>query len=153
MVRAGGLEPPRAYAQQILSLVCLPFHHARIAPHNTRTGGGVNGEMPCRARPMRTLAEKICRGPSSHALDLLQKYFSGGRAERTSCVTRAAAVCRLVLDPKNLGGFHCLPAQRERHAPPHSNGCFLHLSGAESGRRYGQVISASMISLTASMTT
>ncbi len=29
MVRAGGLEPPRAYAQQILSLVCLPFHHAR----------------------------------------------------------------------------------------------------------------------------
>jgi hypothetical protein len=29
MVRAGGLEPPRAFAQQILSLVCLPFHHAR----------------------------------------------------------------------------------------------------------------------------
>ena len=30
LVRAGGLEPPRAFAQQILSLVCLPFHHARI---------------------------------------------------------------------------------------------------------------------------
>ena len=29
MVRAGGLEPPRAFAQQILSLACLPFHHAR----------------------------------------------------------------------------------------------------------------------------
>ena len=30
MVRAVGLEPTRAYAPQILSLVCLPFHHARI---------------------------------------------------------------------------------------------------------------------------
>lgn len=29
MVRAVGVEPTRAYAQQILSLVCLPFHHAR----------------------------------------------------------------------------------------------------------------------------
>ena len=25
LVRAGGLEPPRAYAQQILSLACLPI--------------------------------------------------------------------------------------------------------------------------------
>jgi hypothetical protein len=72
---------------------------------------------------MRTLAEKISRGPSSHALDLLQKDFSGG-LERTSCVARAAAVCRIVLDPKNLGGFHCLPAQRERHAPPIHTGIF-----------------------------
>jgi hypothetical protein len=30
MVRAVGLEPTRAYAPQILSLVCLPFQHARI---------------------------------------------------------------------------------------------------------------------------
>ena len=29
LVRAAGLEPARAYALQILSLVCLPFHHAR----------------------------------------------------------------------------------------------------------------------------
>ena len=30
LVRAVGLEPTRAYALQILSLICLPFHHARI---------------------------------------------------------------------------------------------------------------------------
>ncbi len=30
VVRAVGFEPTRAFAQQILSLVCLPFHHARI---------------------------------------------------------------------------------------------------------------------------
>lgn len=30
VVRAVGLEPTRAYALQILSLICLPFHHARI---------------------------------------------------------------------------------------------------------------------------
>lgn len=30
MVRAVGLEPTRPYGLQILSLVCLPFHHARI---------------------------------------------------------------------------------------------------------------------------
>ena len=29
MVRAVGLEPTRPYGLQILSLVCLPFHHAR----------------------------------------------------------------------------------------------------------------------------
>ena len=29
VVRVGGLEPPRAFAQQILSLVCRPFQHAR----------------------------------------------------------------------------------------------------------------------------
>ena len=29
LVRAVGLEPTRAYALQILSLICLPFHHAR----------------------------------------------------------------------------------------------------------------------------
>ena len=30
VVRAGGLEPPRPYGQQILSLARLPFRHARI---------------------------------------------------------------------------------------------------------------------------
>lgn len=30
LVRAVGVEPTRAYAPQILSLVCLPFHHARF---------------------------------------------------------------------------------------------------------------------------
>ena len=29
LVPGAGLEPARAYALQILSLVCLPFHHAR----------------------------------------------------------------------------------------------------------------------------
>lgn len=29
VVRAGGLEPPRHKGPQILSLLCLPFHHAR----------------------------------------------------------------------------------------------------------------------------
>lgn len=30
LVAAEGLEPPRSYEQQILSLRCLPFHHAAI---------------------------------------------------------------------------------------------------------------------------
>ena len=32
LVRAVGLEPTRPFGLQILSLVCLPFHHARNAP-------------------------------------------------------------------------------------------------------------------------
>ncbi len=38
VVRAVGLEPTRAYALQILSLICLPFHHARTAqsPRNVQ---------------------------------------------------------------------------------------------------------------------
>ena len=30
VVRAVGLEPTRPFGLQILSLVCLPFHHARV---------------------------------------------------------------------------------------------------------------------------
>ena len=44
MVRAVGVEPTRAYAQQILSLVCLPFHHARI-----RRWSSIFRFTPCRA--------------------------------------------------------------------------------------------------------
>jgi hypothetical protein len=32
LVRAGGVEPPRAFAQRILSPLRLPFRHARFAP-------------------------------------------------------------------------------------------------------------------------
>ncbi|VVT21033.1 hypothetical protein RV134_310301 [Roseovarius sp. EC-HK134] len=35
MVPAAGLEPARPYGREILSLMCLPFHHA-----GTRGAGG-----------------------------------------------------------------------------------------------------------------
>ena len=32
VVPAAGLEPARPFGQEILSLRCLPFHHAGLAP-------------------------------------------------------------------------------------------------------------------------
>jgi hypothetical protein len=34
LVRARGLEPPRSFEQQILSLPRLPFRHARLPQHS-----------------------------------------------------------------------------------------------------------------------